>query len=363
MGFGALAAAVAGAGCQLVTAERVARSFDGRVVEGPYISEKAYEAYVQGELAEARGAHGAAEAAFERATRHAPEAPEPWVRLGAARCTRAAGREGRGADEAFGRALELDESFAPAYVERARCALGRGRLDGAERDARRAIGLAPDDVPAVLLYAEVLARRGRRAEALRWLDNLALRAPNDRDLFTAMLAASRSAGDAAHVAWAERELERLRPASPTVAPRPGPGGLEALDAALRRGDLEGARARAVELKLPASVVAVRAVALGAYEAGAKQARLVLGADPGDADARVAALASTDGLGDEQGFRALLASTPPRLARPSALGSLVLAELLHRRSDEAAARAVLDAAETGGDDPLAERVRRRMARAP
>ncbi len=352
-----LLTACATAGCHLVEPDRVTRSFDGRVVEGPFVSEEAYDAYLRGAEAEARRDYGAAEAAFGQAARLAPDAPDPWARLGAARCARAASAAGAAA--AFARAIAIDETFAPTYVERARCALGRGKVAEAERDALRALELAPGDPAAGLLYVDVVARRGDRARALRWLDNLALRHPDERPLFAAMLDLSRASGDAAHGAWAERELARLRPASPTVAPRP-PKGLEALDAALRRGDLDAARARALEQHLPASAVAVRAVALGAYDAGSRQARLVLGADPDDADARVAALASADALGDEPGFLALLASAPPRPGRLSALGSLVLAELLRRRSEAPAAEAVLDGAAGGDDDPLAARLRRRVA---
>lgn len=345
-------------GCQLVAAERVTRGFDGRLIEGVSVSEEAYEAYVRGAVAEGRRDYGAAEMAFEQAARFAPDTPDPWVRLGAARCARTPLSPGVAA--AFAQALELDEAFAPAYAERARCALGRGKLADAERDAQQAIELAPTDATAGLLYVDVVARRGDRAKALRWLSNLAQRHPDERPLFEKMLELARPAGDAPRAAWAERELARLIPASPTVAARPPPGGLESLDAALRQGDLEAARARALEKRLPASAVAVRAVALGAYEAGARQARLVLGADPDNADARVAALVSADALGDETGFRSLLAAGPTRPGRPSPLASLVLAELLRRRSETAAAEAVLEAAGAGDDDALAARVRSRMA---
>jgi Tfp pilus assembly protein PilF len=355
----ALAAAFGGGGCRLVVPDRVTRSFDGRVVDGAFVPEEAYEAYLRGALAEGRRDYGAAEAAYGEAARLTPDAPDPWVRIGAARCARSPSSV-ETAEAAFARALDLDEAYAPAFAERARCALRRGKIAEAERDARRALELDPGDVAAGLLYVEILGRRGDRAAALRWIDNLALRQPDEPALFAKMLELARASGDPAHRAWAEREIARLRPASPTVAPRPAPGGLDALDALLRRGDLEGARARAVEQRLPASSLAVRAVALGAYEVGARQARLVLGADPNDADARVAALVSADALGDEAGFRGLLASAPARPGRPSALASLVLAELLRRRSEASAAEAVLDAIQPGDDDPLATLVRRRAA---
>ncbi|HEU4410893.1 MAG TPA: hypothetical protein VFS43_36915 [Polyangiaceae bacterium] len=341
--------------------DRVARSFDGRVVEGSFVPEEAYEAYLRGALAEGRRDYGAAEAAFVEAARRAPDAPDPWVRIAGARCAQPPSSVGA-AEAAFARALKLDEGYAPAYAERARCALRRGKLADAERDARRALELAPGDPSTGLLYVEILGRRGERAAALRWLGNLALRQPDEAPLYAKMLELARSSGDVAHGAWAERELARLRPSSPTVPPRPAPGGLDALDALLRRGDLEGARARATEQHLPASALAVRAVALGAYDLGARQARLVLGADPNDADARVAALASADALGDEAGFRALLAAAPGRAGRPSALAALVLAELLRRRSEASAAEAVLDATRAGDDDPLATLVRKRAAAA-
>lgn len=352
-------AAFGAGGCHLVEPERVARSYEGRLVEGSPVSEEAYEAYLRGSLAEGRRDFVAAEAAFAEAARRAPDAPDPWVRIGGARCARSPTSVGA-AEAAFAHAIDLDEAYATTYVERARCALRRGKIADAERDARRAVELSPNDVSTGLLYVDVLGRRGDRAGALRWLGNLALRQPDEPTLFAKMLELARSSGDVAHGAWAERELTRLRPASPTVAPQPAPGGLDALDALLRQGDLDGARARATEQRIPASSLAVRAVALGAYEVGAKQARLVLGADPNDADARVAALVSADALGDEAGFRALLASPPTHAGRPSALAALVLAELLRRRSEAPAAEAVLDATQTGDDDPLATLVRRRAS---
>jgi Tfp pilus assembly protein PilF len=356
----ALASLLGSGGCRLVRPDRVTRNFDGRVVEGSFVPEEAYDAYLRGSIAEGRRDFGAAEAAFGEAARMAPDAPDPWVRIGAVRCARSPSSPA-GAEAAFGRALAFDGSYAPAYAERARCALVRGELDEAERDARRALELAPSDAATALLYVDVVARRGDRARALRWLGNLALREPNEPSLFAKMLELARASGDAAYGAWAERELVRLRPASPTVTPRPAPGGLDAVDALLRQGDLEGARARALERHLLASELAVRAVALGAYEAGSRQARLVLGAAPDDADARVAALASADALGDEAGFQALLASAPARPGRPSPLGSLVLAELLRRRSEASAVEAVLDATKASSDDDaLVQAVRRRAA---
>jgi hypothetical protein len=114
-----------------------------------------------------------------------------------------------------------------------------------------------------------------------------------------------------------------------------------VDGALERGDLRKARSLAVQARLPSGLVAVRAVALGLPELASEQARLVLAADPRDADAWIALLTATDLLGNTAAFQRTL-SMPFGYARLDPLSVRLMTEVLARRVGPEAAAAWLRA---------------------
>ena len=224
---------------------------------------------------------------------------------------------------AFGRATAIDPEFAPAFLERARCGLASGELEGARRDALRAVELAPSDDDSSLLVAEIAERRGDAEEARRYRLGVRVRGVS-----------------------VPREVLPVAKA-----------GVGDVDRALSAGDLAGARRAAIGARMAPAMVALRAVALGKGALAREQAGLVLAADPADADARVALLASADLVGDAAGFAVGLEAVPERGTAPSLLGRLLLAEVLRRRVAVESG----GVAEEAGGDALIERVRARRAR--
>jgi hypothetical protein len=84
------------------------------------------------------------------------------------------------------------------------------------------------------------------------------------------------------------------------------------------------------------------VELGQSTVAKEAAELTLSAEPGNVDARVAALAVADLEHDEQGFRRWATKLPGDHEAPSALGARVMAALLARRVGADAARAFSEA---------------------
>jgi tetratricopeptide (TPR) repeat protein len=317
----------------------VVRIVDGRPVPGRYIPDDAYALYLWAAEAEAQGDLAGARRGFEQAAVADPDSPEIWTRIGALRCREPAQGVPAGAADAFARAEGADPSFGPLFRERARCLLAHGDAPAAAAAADRAVALDPDDLETALLRADALARAGRTDEARRALRSLAARFPQ--------------------AALVARALAALGP----EAPSPGP--LDAVDGAIRAGDLEGARRLALHAHLPGAEVALRAAALGKPAIARAQAELILGADPADASARIALAAAADLAGDLALLARAMDRVPPRSTPPSPLARLLFAEVLDRRVGAPAARAWLgpDAPSQPGGDPLldatAKRVRARL----
>lgn len=131
-------------GCALFEPAPVTRQVHGQLYEGPFIAPEAYAAYLRGALAEETQRYDEAETAFLEVTRSYGESAEAWTRLGAVRCNRPVPRV-RSAWDAFARAVEADATFAPALVERARCARRLGDWRRAWADATHAARLTLDD--------------------------------------------------------------------------------------------------------------------------------------------------------------------------------------------------------------------------
>jgi tetratricopeptide (TPR) repeat protein len=353
--------AIGAAGCASPT---VARGVDGGVVEGRFISPRAYALYAIGADAEARGRLEEALAAYTEAEGDDPESADIWVRIGTLRC-RFGGSAGD-PDEAFGRALAIDPDYEPAFREWARCAAATGHLSRALGRVDRAILLDPDRDDGVLLRAEILERLKRPEDARRELRALTIRRPGSVEAWRALYAHEIRAGDTAAAEEAARRVREL-------APRHGDGleqrlaalrPLAELDLALSRGDLRRARRLALGADLPPAEVAVRAAALGRAREALDQAELVLGADPSSASALVALAAAADLAGDPAALARAWAAVPGPLdpaVAPSRLARLLLGELLDRRVGREAAMAWLGSLPDAGgiDDALEARVATRL----
>jgi hypothetical protein len=117
---------------------------------------------------------------------------------------------------------------------------------------------------------------------------------------------------------------------------------EALDQALRAGDATAARRAAVSAHVGNGWLALRAVELGQPTFAKEAAELTLSAEPGNIDARVAALAVADLERDERGLRKWATKLPSDHDAPSALSARIMADLLARRVGADAARTFSDA---------------------
>jgi hypothetical protein len=202
----------------------------------------------------------------------------------------------------------------------------------------------PSDTEPPLLLARLALSADDPEEARRWITALLLRAPRS----AGALALLRE--HPAHPALAPLARRALQDApAPPRAPAQGARlTLPELDQALLGASPEQARTLARRAGLTPGELASRAAALGLRALAAEQGRLVLEADPSSADARIALLAA--GSGEEAGQA--LALPPGTPTAPSALGTLLLAELLLRRSGPEAARAALRHAAPSREDPLA-----------
>jgi tetratricopeptide (TPR) repeat protein len=147
-------ASMAATGCG--SEPRVVRVYDGRVVQGRYVSPEAYAAFLRGALAEEAGDLKAAAVAYGQAADEDDEDPEIFARLGEVRC-KLDPKDGN-ADRAFGRAVTLDASYAGALAAWSRCASARGKSTEALDLARRAVSEDPKNVELQALLVRSAAR-------------------------------------------------------------------------------------------------------------------------------------------------------------------------------------------------------------
>ena len=331
----------------------VTRSVGGRLVRGRFVTDDAYAAYLRGALLEAQGKREAALSAYTEGARHDPNSPELLTKIGALICDR---QEGAGAAStekpgaAFERAAAIDPAYEEAWTERARCLLKRGQLEGAERAARIAVSLDPNRAEPALLLSLALERLGRIDESKRWLEGLVVRSPASVDALEAMAAfAERTHDDARHAA-AERELRALGGRSNRKSPSTKARVTIAdVDGAIGRGAFDDARRLALAARVSSGSLALRAAAVGAASFAKEQAELVLAADPGDADARVAAAVAADLLRDDEALARAMTGVEIAKAHISPLARLLMAELLVRRVGVDAKKAWIE----GTDAPAGE----------
>ena len=324
----------------------VVRIVDGRAIEGRYIDSDAYDAYLRGAIAEQDGNLDVAAAWFEKAREADPNGVEALVRLGAVQCQRGAAGE---ADRVFAQALARDAQDAELHVAIARCALVAGDAKRSEAEARRAMRLDPNASRTTIVLAEAIAAQGRSEAAAQVLDGWVVWSGGRREAWRAVLQFAVKRGDAARQNVARSRLDDPPGAHTAAIAGDRSRVLRQLDQALARGELQAARAFAVEAHLPPSAVAVRAVALGCYRVAEEQASFVLAAEPGEPDAIAAVLA----LPASMAFslqNARISVPAPAERSLSALAALVIARAIRQRAGDVAAQSFLDRYGSIAPDP-------------
>jgi tetratricopeptide (TPR) repeat protein len=315
------------AGC--VSNPDVIRVYSGKEVEGAYITPEAYAHYTQGAIYEAEGNDHAAAEEYERAAEEDPDSPDIWTRLGATHCRLGSAN----AESFFARAEDEDINYAPLWRERARCALKKGDAKRAGEWARRAVSLDPDDEASSLAVAESEAKLRHKDSAARWLRALLARDPSSQPAKTALAAIDSSS--------------LLKPASKPILKSDRPSFAD-VDRAIIETNASDVHRLAIRANVAPSTLAIRAAALGRFEIARRESERALAADPGDADAWVAALVAADALRDTDRFVTALRALGSAPLTPSPLGARLLVELIGRRVGKDAARAWLE-----GFGPLPE----------
>jgi tetratricopeptide (TPR) repeat protein len=295
--------ALLGAACGVLEPP-VARTVDGVTTEGRFIEPEAYSLYAVAALREARGQWREALTLYQRALEVDGRGPEVRTRIAAVACKL---RDDALADKAFAAAERSGPDYGPLWYELAQCQRARGHLADALEAAQKAVRFDPERFEASLLAADLAQQRGNSALAWQLRDALSTHAPESVFVQRSLLATATKAGDRARASRAEAALERLATRGGTA--RRAPDVQDAL-AALQAGNVTAAKQRA---------------------------ELLLGADPGNGDALVVALAVADLEQDHAAFARLLseAEAPGTPASPAVLDTL--AALLARRVSAQAAQ--------------------------
>lgn len=302
---------------------RVVRMVDGVPTEGRYIHDIAYAAYLWGSELEAREQIADALVAYALAAAYDPESVEIRVRMAALRCR--AGDDER-AERTFAEAEAIDARYEPLWRERATCAVGRGAIAEALTHAERAFQADPARVETTLLLVSLLDAAKRHDEAARYLRSLAVRHPHRLVIWQAIAAHAETTGDATWQVEARDHVARL---APSESETPG-ARWKAVDAALAARDLAAARRAILRAGLDPRLLAARAILVGRPTLALAEAELRLGANPDDADARIALALAADLSGDTARAAALLAALPPSAEAMGAAAQLMMTELLFRR---------------------------------
>jgi hypothetical protein len=344
---------------------RVARVYDGKIVEGRYVSPDAYAAFLRGVLAEESGDYRGAIAAYGEALDEDESDPEIATRIAEARCK--ANPADPESDRWFAQALAKDPESASALAAKARCATARGRTEEAAQLAQRAAALDPSNVALAALAVRSSGDPAARERAIalteahaghaaawdalvqwgyahkdaalvvRGLVGLVRVAPSRSGEVEKAATTLLAAGDAAQartlavaVADAPRELAVRGPHDPIVARL-------AVDEALARGDRARALARATRGHVPLAELAARALLLDQRDVALAIATSVTSADPASSGAAMVKLAIEGGGGGKGGPLRV----PPALQspgdQPPELCALVLADRLAATAGADAAR--------------------------
>ena len=318
---------------------RVVRVYDGKLVEGRFVTPDGYAAFLRGMLAEESGDLKGALTAYAVAADEDDDDAEIFTRLGEVRCK--IDPKDTDADRAFARALKLDPTYAGAIAGKGRCALARGRNDEAADLARRAAAQDPKNVELEALAVRAEAFRGGNAAARERAIALTLAHGEYAAAWDALIAWGRARRDAELVA---RGLGGLLRAAPTrsvevekgavalldggepalarriaamvadaprdlgvVGPRDATVARLAVDEALARGDRLTALARATRGHVPLAEVAARALLLEHPDIATAIVTTVADADPGSSGAQMVKAALRSG--------AVVAAASPAKGRP------------------------------------------------
>jgi tetratricopeptide (TPR) repeat protein len=359
----------------------VVRVMDGQVVTGRFIEPDAYSAFLRGAMAEEAGQLPVALVAYTSAAARDGDDPEIWTRIGDVRCAMSQGDPMAG--EAFGRALGLDPSYAPALAGRARCAVSRGEQGAALADEKRAAAADPLAIRPDILLAEALSKEGHAEASRDRLVALTLLHGTSPVAWDALAAWGTSHGDAMLVSRALAEVARLVPARKAelagraaglagdgqlAAARalaavlvdapgdrssggegPAPSAMPlvarlAVDEALVKGDADAARRRAIRSHIGLDVLAGRAVMVGDAALASALAEEVILADPKATGARMILATAAHRLGNPARVALALDSSrlgEPRGARMTPEALLPFARLVERASSPDTARRVLE----------------------
>ncbi len=336
---------------------QVVRVHDGVEVRGRFISDLAYAAYARGAEHEAREQFVAGLDQYLEAAARDPRSVEVWTRIAALRCRL---KRYDGAAEAFAEAERLDEGYEPVWHERALCAERRGDPSEATAAAARAVELDPERQQTVLLYARLLEAQGQVSRAGRWLRGLALSLPHDVSVWQALGEHARRNDD---LPWAHHADAQLRVLAARLR-RPHAEATDRsvwapVDDALLQGDRRAARQHARQAGLHPRLVAVRAIVVGRPELALAEAELRVDAEPTDTDSRIALALAADLTGHRDRTSRRLGALPVAATAPSAVGELMLGELLLRHVGAEAAQAWLGrpvVAPAGGESDLRQRLR-------
>jgi tetratricopeptide (TPR) repeat protein len=332
----------------------VARVVDGHDIDGHFITPDAYAEFLDGALLEDNGDLRGAEAAYRRALDEDGGAAEVWARLGRVRCA----SNPRGSDEAFRQARFRGPSLGAVWRADAECALDRGDVPRARDAAGRAAAVDPGNAQASLLVVRALVRARELELAERWLRAARLLYPESAGLPASLAAVmnidvARAGSPPAPIPAAVTPPQPGAPAVPAqtaagtnVVPSTSPGhdaperrdAMAALDAALMAGDAVAARNAAMRAHLDNAWLALRAVELGQPALAKEAAETTLAAEPGNVDARIAALAAADLGRDEAALRRYATKLPDAREPPSAFALRVMTALLARRAGTDAAHA-------------------------
>jgi tetratricopeptide (TPR) repeat protein len=148
----------------------VPRTLEGQTRTSSFVPPFAYEAYVRGELALAKGAFDEAAAQLELATAAPEEDPFLLSRLAYAQARAGQPRE---AEQSLEHALKLDPCSEAVFLTRGELSEQAGDLERAKQAYARASECAPQSTRGPLAHARVLERAGQPSEAVEVLSRFA----------------------------------------------------------------------------------------------------------------------------------------------------------------------------------------------
>jgi hypothetical protein len=179
--------------------ETVPRRLAGEPVPGDFVPPFAYEAYVRGELALARGNAEEAVRQLELATAAPSEDAYLLSRLAYAQSVAGQSKQ---AESTLAHAETLDACSEALWLTRAEIAVDAAQLERAEEAYARAAACAPASSRAVLGLARVLEKRGQPGRAAAVLERFVASQPDAPRVAEAALELALRTTDGARVAHA-----------------------------------------------------------------------------------------------------------------------------------------------------------------